>query len=85
MPRIPYRLPTAGTDTIADAIRERRGARGLTPLDGTLLNAPAIAVKFHIYIRLSSKNIDVYFYWVFPLERMEHPSRCSAQQEQLAG
>ena len=43
MPRIPYRYPAAGTDPIADAIRERRGARGLTPLDGSLLNAPAIA------------------------------------------
>ncbi|SPO30376.1 related to 3-oxoadipate enol-lactone hydrolase [Ustilago trichophora] len=43
MPRIPYRYPAAGADPIADAIRERRGARGLTPLDGSLLNAPAIA------------------------------------------
>ncbi|KAJ1020363.1 hypothetical protein NDA18_005959 [Ustilago nuda] len=43
MPRIPYRYPAAGVDPIADAIRERRGARGLTPLDGSLLNAPAIA------------------------------------------
>lgn len=43
MPRIPYRYPVAGVDPIADAIRERRGARGLTPLDGSLLNAPAIA------------------------------------------
>jgi hypothetical protein len=44
MPRIPYRYPPAGADPIADAIRERRGpARGLTPLDGMLLNAPAIA------------------------------------------
>ncbi|PWY97857.1 alpha/beta-hydrolase [Testicularia cyperi] len=44
MPRIPYRYPPAGVDPIADAIRERRGpARGLTPLDGSLLNAPAIA------------------------------------------
>ncbi|KAN0060687.1 hypothetical protein ACQY0O_007345 [Thecaphora frezii] len=44
MPRIPYRYPAPGVDPIADAIRERRGpARGLTPLDGMLLNAPAIA------------------------------------------
>lgn len=44
MPRIPYRYPPKGIDPIADAIRERRGPeRGLTPLDGSLLNAPAIA------------------------------------------
>ncbi|PWN53319.1 alpha/beta-hydrolase [Violaceomyces palustris] len=43
MPRIPYRYPAPGVDPIADAIRERRGARGLTPLDGSLLNAPPIA------------------------------------------
>ncbi len=44
MPRIPYRYPAAGTDPIADAIRERRGpVRGLTPLDGMLLNASPIA------------------------------------------
>ncbi|SNX87888.1 related to 3-oxoadipate enol-lactone hydrolase [Melanopsichium pennsylvanicum] len=43
MPRIPYRYPAAGADPIADLIRERRGARGLTPLDGALLNAPPIA------------------------------------------
>lgn len=28
---------------MADAIRQRRGERGLTPLDGMLLNAPPIA------------------------------------------
>ncbi|KAK4057721.1 hypothetical protein OIO90_001369 [Microbotryomycetes sp. JL221] len=35
--------PAAGTSVIGDAIRARRGARGLTPLDQTLLNAPEIA------------------------------------------
>lgn len=42
MPRIPYvsaDLPGA----IADAIRARRGERGLTALDRSLLNAPPIA------------------------------------------
>ncbi|KAM0755409.1 alpha/beta-hydrolase [Meredithblackwellia eburnea MCA 4105] len=43
MPRIPYKNPAKGTSVIGDAIRERRGARGLTPLDQTLLNAPEIA------------------------------------------
>ncbi|KDE05026.1 hypothetical protein MVLG_04569 [Microbotryum lychnidis-dioicae p1A1 Lamole] len=43
MPRIPYQSPAQGTSAIADAIRVRRGARGLTPLDQTLLNAPEIA------------------------------------------
>ncbi|BGP36258.1 hypothetical protein JCM10450v2_000154 [Rhodotorula kratochvilovae] len=43
MPRIPYKAPAKGTSVVGDAIRERRGARGLTPLDQTLLNAPEIA------------------------------------------
>jgi hypothetical protein len=43
MPRVPYVFPAAGSDPIADAIRARRGARGLTSLDGMLLNAPPIA------------------------------------------
>ncbi|KDN35918.1 alpha/beta-hydrolase [Tilletiaria anomala UBC 951] len=48
MPRIPYRYPAAGTDAVADAIRERRGAaRGLTPLDGMLLNSSPIAAGWN--------------------------------------
>ena len=43
MPRIPYNFPQPGEDEVADRVRKRRGARGLTPLDGTLLNAPVIA------------------------------------------
>lgn len=43
MPRVPYCYPAAGSSPIADAIRARRGERGLTPLDGMLLNSPAIA------------------------------------------
>jgi hypothetical protein len=35
--------PPKGTDHIADQIRERRGARGLIPLDGALLRTPSIA------------------------------------------
>ncbi|EPQ26312.1 uncharacterized protein PFL1_06247 [Pseudozyma flocculosa PF-1] len=51
MPRIPYRYPAPGVDPIADAIRERRGpARGLTPLDGMLLNAPAIANGWNVLL-----------------------------------
>lgn len=40
---VPGRYPPAGTSAIADAIRARRGARGLTPLDGTLLHVPPVA------------------------------------------
>lgn len=43
MPRVPYCYPKPGSSTIADAIRVRRGERGLTPLDGMLLNAAPIA------------------------------------------
>ncbi|CAD6888160.1 unnamed protein product [Tilletia laevis] len=43
MPRVPPIYPPPGTSPIADAIRARRGARGLTPLDGTLLQSPAYA------------------------------------------
>lgn len=43
MPRIPYRYPAPGVDAVADAIRERRGARGMSALDGSLMNAPPIA------------------------------------------
>lgn len=43
MPRVPYSYPPAGSNPIADAIRQRRGERGLTPLDGMLLNAAPIA------------------------------------------
>ena len=45
MVRIGPKAPAQGTSQIADAIRQRRGARGLTPLDQTLLNAPEIAVS----------------------------------------
>ncbi|BGO88485.1 hypothetical protein NBRC10512_003001 [Rhodotorula toruloides] len=47
MPRIPYKNPAKGTSAIGDAIRERRGARGLTPLDQSLLNAPEIAAGWN--------------------------------------
>jgi hypothetical protein len=40
---VPGRNPPPGTDPYADAIRERRGARGLTPLDENLLHVPPIA------------------------------------------
>ncbi|KAJ7703302.1 Alpha/Beta hydrolase protein [Mycena rosella] len=40
---IPGRFPAPGVSPIADRIRERRGARGLTPLDGALLHVPAVA------------------------------------------
>ncbi|KAF8154521.1 Alpha/Beta hydrolase protein [Crassisporium funariophilum] len=37
------RYPPPGTDSYADAIRERRGARGITPLDANLLHVPPVA------------------------------------------
>ncbi|KAJ6586821.1 beta-ketoadipate enol-lactone hydrolase [Mycena vulgaris] len=40
---IPGRFPTPGASPIADRIRERRGTRGLTPLDGALLHVPPVA------------------------------------------
>lgn len=43
MPRVPPLYPAPGTSPVADAIRQRRGARGLSPLDGTLLQSPAYA------------------------------------------
>jgi hypothetical protein len=46
MTRIPYQSPTVGTSVVADAIRKRRGSRGLSPLDKALLNAPEIAVSW---------------------------------------
>lgn len=42
MPRIPY-VAADLPGPIADAIRVRRGDRGLTPLDRALLQAPPIA------------------------------------------
>ncbi|KAH9923445.1 AhpD-like protein [Epithele typhae] len=40
---IPGRYPPPGESPIADAIRARRGERGLLPLDGALLHVPPIA------------------------------------------
>ena len=41
------RYPAPGTDSLADAMRERRGARGLTPLDANLLHIPPIASGYN--------------------------------------
>jgi len=41
------RYPPQGTDIYADAIRERRGARGITPLDANLLHVPPVAGGFN--------------------------------------
>jgi hypothetical protein len=41
--RIPGRYPLPGTSEIADRIRQRRGARGLTALDNALLHVPPVA------------------------------------------
>jgi hypothetical protein len=40
---IPGRYPAAGTSPIGDAIRQRRGERGITALDAALLHTPPIA------------------------------------------
>ncbi|KXN82951.1 hypothetical protein AN958_02034 [Leucoagaricus sp. SymC.cos] len=40
---IPGRYPPPGTSPIGDAIRKRRGERGITALDAALLHAPPIA------------------------------------------
>jgi hypothetical protein len=37
--------PAAGTSKVGDEIRKRRGERGITALDGVLLNNPDIAVS----------------------------------------
>ncbi|KAL9934484.1 hypothetical protein V8E36_006940 [Tilletia maclaganii] len=47
MPRVPPVYPPPGVSPVADAIRARRGARGLTPLDGTLLQSPAYAAGWN--------------------------------------
>ncbi|KAJ3501579.1 hypothetical protein NLJ89_g9275 [Agrocybe chaxingu] len=44
---LPGRYPPPGTDPVADAIRERRGARGITPLDANLLHVPDIASGYN--------------------------------------
>uniref|UniRef100_A0A8H8CJB9 Uncharacterized protein n=1 Tax=Psilocybe cubensis TaxID=181762 RepID=A0A8H8CJB9_PSICU len=41
------RYPPPGSDPHADAIRERRGPRGITPLDANLLHVPPIAGGFN--------------------------------------
>ena len=41
--RVPGRYPIPGSSPVADRIRQRRGRRGLTPLDGTLLHSPPYA------------------------------------------
>ncbi|KAL7010237.1 hypothetical protein EMMF5_000257 [Cystobasidiomycetes sp. EMM_F5] len=41
--RLKPAYPAPGTSEIGDKVRLRRGTRGLTPLDGALLNAPEIA------------------------------------------
>ncbi|KAG6894401.1 hypothetical protein C0992_006249 [Termitomyces sp. T32_za158] len=37
------RYPPPGTSSIADAIRDRRGPQGITPLDAALLHVPPVA------------------------------------------
>lgn len=44
------RYPPPGTDVYADAIRERRGSRGITPLDANLLRVPPVAGGFNLLL-----------------------------------
>jgi hypothetical protein len=44
---IPGRYPAPGTSSVADAIRVRRGERGITPLDAALLHVPPIAAGWN--------------------------------------
>ncbi|KAF8061840.1 beta-ketoadipate enol-lactone hydrolase [Lyophyllum atratum] len=44
---IPGRYPAPGTSPIADAIRVRRGSRGITPLDAALLHVPPVAAGWN--------------------------------------
>lgn len=39
--------PAPGTSPVADAIRIRRGERGITPLDAALLHVPPIAAGWN--------------------------------------
>lgn len=41
------RYPAPGTSSVADAIRVRRGERGITPLDAALLHVPPIAAGWN--------------------------------------
>jgi hypothetical protein len=41
------RYPAPGTSPVADAIRVRRGERGIIPLDAALLHVPPIAAGWN--------------------------------------
>ncbi|KAF5386859.1 hypothetical protein D9615_002127 [Tricholomella constricta] len=47
---IPGRYPPPGTSPVADAIRVRRGARGITPLDAALLHVPPVAGGWNLLL-----------------------------------
>lgn len=84
---VPGRYPPPGSDSYADAIRERRGDRGLTPLDANLLHVPAIAGGYNGLMgairtkgnlpgdireaMVGSARLSV----VFPAERSTDPAR----------
>lgn len=71
--RIPPVYPPPGTSEVGDKIRARRGQRGLTPLDGALLNAPELAVSQALGVVQSVElNINL-------AEWLEYPCRSSAQ------
>jgi hypothetical protein len=44
------RYPAQSTSPIADAIRLRRGERGITPLDAALLHVPSIAEGWNSFL-----------------------------------
>lgn len=53
---IPPVYPSPGTSEVGDKIRVRRGKRGLTALDGALLNAPEMAVSKAAFPRLELRT-----------------------------
>jgi len=47
---VPGRHPPPGQSSVADAIRRRRGERGLTPLDLVLLHVPPVAEGWNVLL-----------------------------------
>jgi hypothetical protein len=80
MSRIPPKYPPPGSSEVGDKIRARRGDRGLTPLDGALLNAPEMAVGGDGRDYIVESELTFRYY----VERLEHACGRSTQQEQFA-
>jgi len=68
------KYPARGEDVAADAIYKRRGERGITSLDASLLNAPDIALAYSALLEAvrergklegNIREAIVCFAWVF--------------------